>query len=99
MGTIIAMLYQMLHMGYYVIRHLGIHSFGKTAKQFAVDAVTILLVLCVTGLIPDAKATWMGWVFLAAEHAVVIGVCILIINLVFYKKESMQILDKLFRKK
>lgn len=98
-GTIIAMLYQMLHMGYYVIRHLGIHSFGKTAKQFAVDAVTILLVLCVTGLIPDAKATWMGWVFLAAEHAVVIGVCILIINLVFYKKESMQILDKLFRKK
>lgn len=98
-GTLIAMLYQMLHMGYYVIRHLGIHSFGKTAKQFAVDAVTILLVLCVTGLIPGTKATWMGWIFLAAEHAVVIGVCILIINLVFYKKESMQILGKVFRKK
>lgn len=98
-GTIAAMLYQLLHMGYYVIKHLKVHSFLRSAKQYVIDGVTILLILCVTSVIPGTEATWLGWIFLAIQHAVVIAVCILAANLVFYNRESMQIIHKVMKRK
>ena len=76
-GTIAAMLYQLLHMDYYVVKHLNIHSFLRSAKQYVIDGITIVLILCVTSVIPGTESTWLGWIFLAIQHAVVIAVCIL----------------------
>ena len=98
-GTIAAMLYQVLHMGYYVLKELKVHSFRQSAKQFVFDVGTILLVLCVTGGIAGTEATWLGWVILAVKHAVVIAVCIIAANLVFYNKASMQIIHKVMKKR
>lgn len=98
-GTIAAMLYQVLHMGYYVLKELKIHSFRQSAKQFIFDVGTILLVLFVTGGISGTEATWLGWVILAVKHAVVIAVCIIAANLVFYNKASMQIIRKVMKKR
>lgn len=98
-GTIVAMLYQMLHMGYYVIKHLKVHSFGRAAKQYVCDVITVILILFVTGMIPATEASWIGWVILAVEHAVVIAICIVASNFIFYRKESMQIVRKVSRNK
>lgn len=94
-GTIVAMLYQMLHMGYYVIRHLKVHSFTQTAKQFAVDGITVMIILYITRLISGAEATWLGWFILALKHAAVIAVCTLAVNCVFYYNVTMQMLRKI----
>ena len=91
-GTIAAMLYQMLHMGYYVIRHLKVHSFGLAVKQYVVDVFTVIFVLCATSVIPGTEATWLGWIVLAVQNALVIVACILVSNFVFYHESSMQIL-------
>ena len=93
------MLYQVLHMGYYVIKRLKVHSFMRSAKQLLVDVVTIVVILFATSVISEAEPTWMGWILLAVEHAVIIGGCIAAANLVFYKKETMQIVRKVIKKK
>ena len=97
-GTIVAMLYQMLHMGYYVIKHLKVHSFMQSAKQYLFDITTILLVLGVTGGISGTESTWLGWVVLAVKHAVVIAACLIGMNLLFYRKASAQIIRKVLKK-
>lgn len=98
-GTIVAMLYQMLHMGYYMIRFLRVHTFAQTLKQYVVDIFTVALILCTTSGISGTSATWIGWVVLAVKQAIVIAICILIVNLVCYRKESMQVIQKVRRKK
>lgn len=98
-GTIAAMTYQVIHMGYYVIRRLQVHSFRASAKQLAVDGITIILFLCLSALIRATSISWIGWIVLAVQHAVVIAICILVINFLFYRQESMQIVHKVFRKK
>lgn len=98
LGTIAAMLYQLLHMGYYVVGHLKVHSFFGTIKQYVIDGITIALILSATSVIPPTEASWMGWIVLSVQHAIVIAVCILTVNLVFYHKASMQIFHKVMKK-
>lgn len=98
-GTIVAMLYQTLHMGYYVMKHMKVHSFKRSGKQYAFDMLTVLLVLCSTGFISGTEATWLGWIFLAVKHAVVIGICVLGMNFIFYHKEFLQLLKKVIPEK
>lgn len=98
-GTIAAMLYQLVHMGYYVLKHLQIHSFLRTAKQYAVDIVVVILVMLTTGMIPKAEANLFGWIWLAAQHAVVVAACVISVNFAFFRKESVQIFRKVMKKK
>lgn len=98
-GTAVAMLYSLMHMGFYVIKHLKVHSLKKTAKQYMTDVITVVLVLLVTSVISATEATWLGWILLAVKHGVVIVACIAAVNLVFYRKESMHIAGKLLKKK
>lgn len=96
-GTIVAMLYQMLHMGYFVISYLKVHSFARWMKQLVFDVLTILLVLAATGMITGTASSWLGWIVLAVKHAVVIGICIVFASFVFYRKESLDIVRKAMR--
>lgn len=99
MGTIAAMLYQVLHMGYYVLKHLKVHSFSLTLKQYAVDVITVALILYITRVIPETEATISGWILLAVKHAMVIGACVAAINLVFFRTEALHIVRKVLRRK
>lgn len=99
LGTAVAMLYQVLHMGYYVMMHLQVHSFRRSGRQFLFDIVTIVLALYATSMISGTEASWLGWIFLAVKHAVVIAGCILALNFVFYHKETMEIAKKISKKR
>ena len=98
-GTIVAMLYSWMHMGYYVIKHLKIHSFAKTVKQCVIDVITVILVLCATGIVSGAELTWLGWILFAIKNGLIIVACIVVVNLTFYRKASMQVLTKVLKKK
>lgn len=98
-GTIAAMLYQLIHMGYYVLKNLHVHSMGRTLKQVAFDIITVILVLFATGFISATEATWLGWIFLAVKHAVVIGVCVVLMNVLCYNKACGKIVSKVVKKK
>ncbi len=98
-GTVAAMLYQVLHMGYYVLKHLQVHSFKLSAKQYVFDLITIMLILAATSFISGTEISWMGWIVLAVKYAVVIAACIVGTNLVFYRKESMLLVEKVLKRK
>ena len=98
-GTIAAMLYQMLHTGYYVIKHLKVSSWKRSVKQLLFDVISIALVLAVTSMLSGTASTWLSWIFLAVKYSSVIAVCIIAANLVFYNRASMRILKKIFMKK
>ena len=98
-GTIAAMLYQMLHMGYYVMKQLKIHSMKQTAKQFVFDMITVSFILFVTGFIPGDSVSWGGWIVLAVKNAVIIAICIFVANLVFYHNRVMQLMAKVIKRK
>ena len=98
-GTIAAMLYQVMHMGYYVLHHLKVHSFRRSAKQFAVDGITIALFFYLSGMICCVAESWIGWLLLAVKHVVVIVFCIIVINLIFYYNELQQMIQKVVRRK
>lgn len=98
-GTIAAMLYQMVHMAWYVIKRLEIHSFRQLAKQYTVDLMTVAAVLSATSFMPGTCDTWLGWILLAVPYAVVIGLCILVINFMFYRQEVRQMLLKVTKKR
>ena len=97
MGTIAAMLYQVLHMGYYVIAHVQVHSFRQSIRQAFFDMLVIVLILFATSFVSGTGGSWVGWIVLAVKYAAVIGVCILTANLVFYREASMQILKKVLK--
>lgn len=98
-GTIVAMLYQMLHTGYYVIRHLKVSSWKRSAKQILFDIFSVALVLAVTSMLSGTADTWLSWIFLAVQYTAVIAACIAAANLVFYREASMGILKKIFKTK
>ena len=98
-GTIAAMLYQVIHMGYYVLKHLKVHSVKRTAKQYLFDIAAIILIMFATSFISATEASWIGWIILAVKHASVIAVCIAVMNFLFYRKESMQIVKKFGKRK
>jgi O-antigen/teichoic acid export membrane protein len=98
-GTVVAILYQVIHMGYYVIKRLNVHSFRRSVKQCVFDIVNVILILCVTSGLSYPGNSWGGWVMCAVKHAVVIAVCLAVTNFTFYNKESMQMVRKVLRKK
>ena len=86
-------------MGYYVLKHLQVHSFKLSAKQYVFDLITIMLILAATSFISGTEISWMGWIVLAVKYAVVIAACIVGTNLVFYRKESMLLVEKVLKRK
>ena len=60
---------------------------------------TIILIACATAMLSGTEISWLGWLVLAVKHAVIIAACILTTNFVFYNKEMMQMIKKVFQKK
>lgn len=99
LGSISALLYQLLLMVRYVVKHLGVYSAGQLAKQAAFNLVTVFLILCVTKVFTADCGSWGDWIVLAVKDGVVIGICIAAMNFLFYRKETVQMLKKVFKRK
>ena len=98
-GSMSAMLYQLLFMAYYVIKKLQVYSVRQLAKQVVFDLMTIMFALYATSIFPAVSSSWVEWIVLAVKNAVVIGVCVVTMNVVFYNKQSVQMLKKVFARK
>lgn len=97
-GTIAALLFQVLYMARYVIVRLKLYSVAQMVKQYALDAVAVTFVLFVIGDMSNPDATWLGWIVLAVKESILIALCILAVNVVFYYREAMQKLRSILQK-
>lgn len=98
-GTFVSMLYQTIWMAFYNAKHLVKRSMKIFAKQCMVDALTV----CCYTVIPLARqltvVSYINWVFLAVETAVIFFVISMIINFVFYRRYLLQLPSVLLKKK
>lgn len=91
-GTIIAMMYQTLHMQYYCIIKLQIYSYTSTIKQYFIDIICVAIVLFFTDEMVMTVFTWKLWVLFSLKVTFVITMIVTGINAIFHFKTFKKIL-------
>lgn len=97
-GTLIAMCYQTTWMAFYTTRNLVRCSMGHILKQCFADTVAVATICITTSCIKLNDVSYIGWFFMAVKVATIAFVCIVCTSVVFYRKEALQVIRRMFRK-
>lgn len=84
-GTLIAMVYQTLWMAIYNTRHLLKWPLSNVIKQFAVDALSVGLIIALCQCLSLRQVSYFGWFIMAVETALIAGVVIFAMFCLFYR--------------
>lgn len=97
-GTLAAMVYQTGWMAWYNTKALLRRPAGRVAKRFAVDILTAGAICLLAGGIRLEQITYLGWVIMAIQVALIaLGVLALSAAL-FYREEAADILRNVCRR-
>lgn len=94
-GTLAAMAYQTIWMAIYDSKNLIKWPLKTTIKQFAVDTVTVLSGIILTGWLKIGEINYFAWVILAVKTAVIWVILILVINFLLYRSKIYRLLSKI----
>lgn len=94
-GTLIAMCYQTVWMTLYTARELVKCPAVHIIKRYAVDICAVALVVAATSWIKLPAVSYWGWFIMAVQVAAIAGLCIVVISVIFYRKETAQLLKRL----
>ena len=97
-GTLIAMLYQMTWMAFYIYENLIKWPLINFAKQVAVNFITVICMYATTNwvIIPNSNS-FLSWLIMAVKTATISGIIVIFINFIFYQKKVV-ILPYIFKK-
>ena len=93
-GTLAAMLYQTIWMAVYNSKKLIRLPIESFIKQIAVDIVSVILGILCTFKIELLHVTYLSWMILSGEVAIIWLIIIGIVNLIFYKDKIEKLLNK-----
>lgn len=88
-GTLAAMVYQTVWLAVYDSRNFVFWPMKAVVKQFAVDSVTAVCIMMLSGMLTMRSVSYISWIILAmatALLAVIITVCL---NFIAYKDKMM----------
>lgn len=88
-GTLAAMVYQTVWLAVYDSRNFVFWPMKAVVKQFAVDSVTAVCIVMLSGMLTMRSVSYISWIILAmatALLAVIITVCL---NFIAYKDKMM----------
>ena len=94
-GTLIAMGYQTVWMALYDSKNLIKWPFKNFIKQVAVDALTILFMIVVTKQLQMLAINYAAWILYAVIVSIVSVTVVIVVNMIFYKTNTLKILKKL----
>lgn len=97
-GTLIAMCYQTTWMAVYTIRNLIKCSASHILKQCFADITAAVLICTLSSQISLQETTYLSWLFMALKVAVVAIVCVAVVSILFFRKETIHCLHRLFQK-
>lgn len=97
-GTLIAMIYHTAWQAMYNAKYLIENSAKDTIKQFVIDIITMAVGLFAVRFINLGGLSYINWIIMAVKVAVLWSVVVLIMNLVFYRKNLLTIKDKIVRR-
>lgn len=98
-GTLIAMLYRTIYFVFYLKRNIMNRKIRNFVMHCIVDVVTVILSYLATSFITITEITFMAWIFMALKVGTISLVVALIVNLLFYFKQTMSVFSKLIKKK
>lgn len=93
-GTLIAMSYQTIWMAYYDSKNLINWPFRNFLKQICVDTVTVLLGVVLTKGMEIGKISYSSWTILAIKTVCVWMSVVLIVNMIFYRNNVVNLLTR-----
>lgn len=97
-GTLVAMTYQTMWLAVYDSRHFIFWSLKNVTKQFAIDTLSAALIIVFGSQMSLKAPSYINWIFMAVNVAVMALVVVVGMNLVFYKNRVKQLANRLWRK-
>lgn len=97
-GTLVAMTYQTMWLAVYDSRHFIFWSLKNVTKQFAIDTLSAALIIVFGSQMSLKEPSYINWIFMAVNVAVMALVVVVGMNLVFYKNRVKQLANRLWRK-
>lgn len=91
-GTLVAMAYRTIYLAWYLSRNIINRNISSFIKHILVDALSAFVILFSTNWLLYLPNGYNAWIILAIKVSVIgLGVCILL-NLIFYRKEMINLL-------
>ncbi len=97
-GTLVAMTYQTMWLAVYDSRHFIFWSLKNVTKQFAIDTLSAALIIVFGSRMSLKEPSYINWIFMAVNVAVMALVVVVGMNLMFYKNRVKQLANRLWRK-
>ena len=93
-GTLVAMVYQTVWMAIYNTKNLLKRPLGSVLKQFGVDIFTAGAICLLAGRLTLGQLTYLGWVILAVQVALIAMTVTALSAIVFYRKQVVSLLKR-----
>lgn len=97
-GTLCAMLVRTIEFAYYCSKNIVQRSFMLFVKHIVFSLLTMFIVYKTSSLYVGDINSWIGWISYAFFATIIATTITVIIDFVFYKKETLNLMRKLFKK-
>ena len=98
-GTLAAMAYQTIWLAIYDSKHFVFWSMKSVIKQFAVDGITAVFIVVISGMLTMHSVTYLSWIMLAIVTALLAVIITAFLNFIMYKEKMMALIHILLKGK
>lgn len=98
-GTLAAMAYQTVWLAIYDSKHFVFWSMKSVIKQFAVDCITAVFIVVISGMLTMHSVTYLSWIMLAIVTALLAVIITAFLNFIVYKEKMMALIHILLKGK
>src|SRR5699024_5067354 len=98
LGTLTSMTYGTIYLVLYLRYNILFRSIKKFGKQIFVDIITFIVIVIIGIKLTSGEANVMLWVLNSVSLGIIGIMVIIIINSLFYKKNTLYIVERIKRK-
>ena len=96
-GTFAAMAYQTVWLAIYDSKHFVSWPMKSVIKQFAVDGITAVFIVVISGILTMHSVTYLSWIMLAIVTALLAVIITAFLNFIVYKEKMMALIHILLK--
>lgn len=98
-GTFAAMAYQTVWLAIYDSKHFVSWPMKSVIKQFAVDGITAVFIVVISGILTMHSVTYLSWIMLAIVTALLAVIITAFLNFIVYTEKMMALIHILLKGK
>lgn len=98
-GTFVSMTYRTVYMAWYLSKKILHRSLGYFFLHIVVDVLSVLITVLLTYRLEMRSVTYLSWIFLAIQVFFICTAVIILLNVVFYRKNIKWLWSSVFKSK